>query len=212
MRSWPGDLIGQLQSEEYRPHHLIVFNFDTPFRYTSCDVPLVYDGNIYNSRPFSIPEISYSIGSSVDKVTIEIDMADRDAALLEEFVGGTPGDIDTYIYLQVLDDDMQEKSTGVIFQGKIDSYDYTPPSLTVSVASFHSLWNKKSMEISTPTCRRNFAQSDCGYAGDETWCDRSWSRCTDLVNTDRFNGFRFLPDLEDKDIWWGKDSVFDEVE
>lgn len=205
MRNWPAGLLAQLQSEGYRPHYLIAFNFSTPLRYTNCDVPLVYDGNLYNPRPFDIPEISHSIGSNVDKVTIEIDMADRDASLLEEFVGGTPGDIYTHIYLQVLDDDMQEISTGTVFQGKIDSYNYDPPELMVPVTSFHSLWNKRSMEISTPTCRRNFKRSDCGYGGVENWCDRSWARCVVLDNTDRFNGFRFLPNLEDSELWWGQE-------
>ncbi len=204
MRSWPADVITQLEAEGYRPHHLVAFDFSTPLRYTNCDIPLSYGGDLYNPRPFIVPEISYSIESSVDKIVLEIDMADRDATLLEEFVGGTPGDTTTYLYLQVLDTDMQEISTTTLFQGKIDSYDYSSSILRISVASFHSLWNKKSMEKSTPTCRRNFKQADCGYAGAETWCDRSWGRCTVLANTDRFNGFRFLPDLEDKVIWWGR--------
>ena len=205
MRNWPASLLTQLQSEEYRPFHLVAFNFSTPLRYTNCDVELVYGGNLYNPRPFDIPEISHSMDSNVDKITIEIDMADRDASLLEEFVGGTPGDTYTHVYLQVLDDDMQAISTGTVFQGRIDSYNYVPPILTAVIASFHSLWNKRSMEISTPTCRRNFGQADCGYSGVETWCDRSWSRCESLGNTDRFNGFRFLPGLEDSELWWGQE-------
>ena len=205
MRNWPANLLTQLQSEGYRPHHLVAFDFSTPLRYTNCDVPLVYDGDTFNPRPFNVPEISYSIGSNVDKVTLEMDMADRNAALLSEFVGGTPGDTTVHVYLQVLDTDMQEIATAVIFQGKIDSYNYVPPTLTVPIASFHSLWNKRAMEISTPTCRRNFRQPDCGYVGAETWCDRSRARCVVLNNTDRYNGFRFLPDLEDKEIWWGQE-------
>ena len=210
MRNWPANLITQLESEGYRPHHLVAFNFSTPLRYTNCDVPLVYGGNLFDPRPFNVPEISYSIGSSVDKISLEIDMADRNAALLSEFVGGTPGDTTTHLYLQVLDADMQEISTIVLFQGKIDSYEYNQPVLRISVTSFHALWNKRSMEISTPTCRRNFKQPDCGYAGVETWCDRSWSRCISLANTVRFNGFRFLPDIEDKEIYWGRESAFDD--
>ena len=206
MRNWPADLLTQLQSEGYRPYHLVAFDFSTPLRYANCDIPLVYNGDLFNPRPFEVPEITHSIGSSVDKVTIEIDMADRDATLLEEFVGGTPGDTTVHVYLQVLDTDMQELSTGIIFQGKVDSYEYSASILRISVASFHSLWNKKSMERSSASCRRNFKQADCGYGGIETWCDRSWGRCTILANTDRFNGFRFLPGLEDADIWWGREK------
>jgi hypothetical protein len=205
MRNWPANIVTQLEAEGYRPHHLVAFNFSTPLRYTNCDIPLIHGGSLYDPRPFNVPELSYSIGSNVDKVSIEIDMADRDASLLEEFVGGTPGDVAAHLYIQVLDADMQAVATVAIFQGKIDSYEYNAPVLSVTVASFHSLWNKRSMEISTPTCRRNFKRPDCGYNGAETWCDRSHDRCTELANTDRFNGFRFLPDLEDKEIWWGQE-------
>jgi len=210
MRNWPANFIAQLQSEGYRPYYLVFFNFDTPLRYTNCDIPLEYDGNLYNPRPLDVPEISYTIGSSVDSVSIEIDMADRNASLLDEFVGGTPGDVAAFVYMQVLNDDMQEIATISIFQGKIDAYSYSGGMLEVTVASFHSLWNKMSMEKSTASCRRNFKQPDCGYAGIEDWCDRSYSRCIDLDNTDRFNGFRFLPDLEDADIWWGQDAEYEE--
>jgi hypothetical protein len=205
MRNWPADLLTQLQSEEYRFFHLVEFQFSTPLRYTSCDVPLVIGGDEFDPRPLDIPEISYSIGSSVDKITIDMDMADRDAALLQEFVGGTPGDTVVVVYLQVLDSNMVAIANAVIFHGSIDSYDYVDSSLTITVASFHSLWNKRTMERSSPSCRRNFRRPDCGYAGAETECDRSYNRCTELNNTDRFNGFRFLPDLEDKDIWWGQE-------
>lgn len=209
MRNWPAALETELQSETYRPFHLIEFDFDTPLRYTNCDIPLVLAGDLYSSRGFNIPEISHAITDNTDKITIEIDIADRDASLLDEFVGGTPSDTTTKIFLQVLDDDMVAIATTTIFQGKIDSYQKKGTSLTVTIASFHSLWNKDTMERSSASCRRNFKQADCGYAGDVSECDRSWNTCVALNNTDRFNGFRFLPDLEDKEIWWGREFKHD---
>jgi hypothetical protein len=49
-----------------------------------------------------------------------------------------------------------------------------------------------------------YAVTECAYLGDETWCDQSYARCVTLGNSDNFGGFRFLPSLMEKDIWWGK--------
>jgi hypothetical protein len=204
MKNWPDAFISELESEEYRSFHLLQMEFSPILRYTNCDIDLAYQGNLFTSRGFEVPELEYSISSNIDKVTIEIDMADRDETLLEEFVGGTPGDTPVHLYLQVLNDYMQVISTAVLFSGKIDSFEKDTDNLRVVIASFHSLWNKNTMEVSTPTCRRNFKQPDCGYAGDATWCDRSWARCTALNNTSRFNGFRFIPSLSDRDLFWGR--------
>jgi hypothetical protein len=205
MKNWPVLFVAELEKENYKPFHLLQMEFSPILRYTTADVPLAYQGNEFSPRAFEIPELKYSIDSGVDKITIEIDMADRDATLLEEFIGGTPGDIPVHLYLQVLNEYMQAISTAILFSGRIDSFEKGTSLLSVAVASFHSLWNKRTMEISTPTCRRNFKQPDCGYAGAATWCDRSWSRCTNLNNTDRFNGFRFIPSLSEADLWWGRE-------
>jgi len=46
----------------------------------------------------------------------------------------------------------------------------------------------------------------CRYAGGETWCDRTWERCLALNNTINFGGFRWLPGLFDKEVYWGQPS------
>jgi len=48
------------------------------------------------------------------------------------------------------------------------------------------------------------ATNQCLYAGAETWCDRTYARCTVLGNTDNFGGFRWLPSIIDKEVWWGR--------
>lgn len=205
MRNWNVNLLTEIASESYIPFHLLSLEFSPPLRYTTCDVPLAFQGNLYTPRSFEVGELQYSIDSGVDSVTVSIDVADRDPSLLVEFVGGTPGDTTAHLYLQVLDANYKEIATAVLFSGKIDSYEHSTDVLTTTIASFHSLWNKMTMERSTPHCRRNFRQVDCGYAGAETACDRSYIRCGQLANTTRFNGFRFLPSLEDKDLWWGRE-------
>jgi len=50
----------------------------------------------------------------------------------------------------------------------------------------------------------DIAINQCLYAGGETWCDRTYARCLVLGNTDNFGGFRWLPSIIDKEIWWGR--------
>lgn len=210
MRSLPAGLLTELQAEIDTKFRLVRMDFSTlasgyDVFITDADVPLVYDGDVYEPRPLEVGSITSSRGQGVDKVSLDIDMADRDSELLSYFVGADPVDIDCYIYMQALDSDKQAIATAQIFSGKIDSFRYTSGKLSVTVTSYHALWNKVTMETSTPSCRRNFGQSDCGYAivGDEV-CDRSYTQCLGYGRTVQFNGFKFLPDLEDKDIWWGK--------
>ncbi len=45
----------------------------------------------------------------------------------------------------------------------------------------------------TVTCPWKFKGLECGYAGSETDCNKSWARCSQLANTARYGGFRFMP-------------------
>jgi hypothetical protein len=46
--------------------------------------------------------------------------------------------------------------------------------------------------------------TECAYIGGSLWCDQSYERCVSLDNDENFGGFRFLPSLMEKDIWWGR--------
>jgi hypothetical protein len=210
MRTLPAGLLAELQAEIDTKFRLLRMDFSSldggvDIFYTDSDVPLVYDGDLYTPRPISIGEVSNTMGQGVDKLTFSLDMSDRDPIMLSFFIGDDPTDVDCFMYIQALDSDRQAIATAQIFAGKIDSYDYSGSILNVTVTSFHALWNKRTMETSTPSCRRNFGESDCGYTiiGSEL-CDRSYEQCKIYGRTVQFNGFRYLPDLESKEIWWGR--------
>lgn len=204
MKTWHSGLVAELKARIDKKFRLFYFGFTTPLCYTDCTTPLAYNGRLYNPRPISADDIVTSMNTPVDRVSISIDMSDRDAILLNTFVGQDPTDTEVYVYLQALDRYAKEIATATLFSGKIDSYNYSDNKLSIVIASFFVLWNKRRMETSSPSCRRNFKELGCNYAGAESWCDRSYTRCLTLGNTVQFNGFRFLPDLIGRDIWWGK--------
>lgn len=49
-----------------------------------------------------------------------------------------------------------------------------------------------------------YLSGTCKYAGGEAWCDRSWERCLALSNTAQFDGCRWLPAIQGKEILWGR--------
>lgn len=66
------------------------------------------------------------------------------------------------------------------------------------------LWNKSPLRRQSSSCQWPFKGVECAYSGVETWCDKSHDRCSALGNAMQFGGFRFLPAVMEKEIWWGR--------
>jgi hypothetical protein len=66
------------------------------------------------------------------------------------------------------------------------------------------LWNKEPLRTQSSSCQWTFKGTECGYSGEAGWCDKSYDRCKKLSNPDNFGGFRFLPEIAEKEIWWGR--------
>lgn len=67
------------------------------------------------------------------------------------------------------------------------------------------LWNKSPLRKQMSSCRWSFGSTECGYSGATgSWCDQSHDRCLALGNQTNFGGFRFIPDIAEKEIWWGR--------
>lgn len=92
-----------------------------------------------------------------------------------------------------------------IFEGLIDSWSMSEGKIEITVANILSQWAQRTLSKHSASCRwKEFKGTECGYAGSETWCDRTYARCEVLSNTASFGGFRWLPSIVDKEIWWGR--------
>ncbi|MBW2024368.1 MAG: hypothetical protein JRH08_00725 [Deltaproteobacteria bacterium] len=101
----------------------------------------------------------------------------------------------------------QDMSAGAItlFNGQIDRWSLDEAQLVMTIADMNVQWARKPLSRHPASCRwRVFKGPECGYTGSETWCDRSYARCSALGNTANFGGFRWLPSIMDKEIWWGR--------
>lgn len=207
MRTINASILTELEAEELRPFLLLSMNIDaTIYRYTDCDVPIFLTNN-YSPLGFKFSNIKYSLSNIVDKVNIEIDNVDSVQTAL--FVGGTPQGGAVTLSLVVLDANLKivNGSAVTMFQGEIDSWKLSETSLSVTITSIFYNWNQRTLSKHSPSCRwKEFKSTECSYAGASTWCDRTYPRCIALANTTNYGGFRWLPSIVDREIWWGREQ------
>ena len=176
---------------------------------TASEIKALYDNpgqftiNKYETMPFSISAVNYSAKSSVDKVEIEIGNVDlqMSAVFLSEDIMNKWGTLKVGFFdsdNQIID------QTFKVFEGLVSTWKLTEPKASITFVNEFVLWNKKTLRKYQSACRWPFKSTECGYTGAETWCDQGYARCTALDNTDNFSGFRWLPDLMEKQIYWGK--------
>ncbi len=215
MRDVNPAVIAALESNEITAFLLFSMTIDGQgYRYTDCDIPLPYAGNRYHPRGMEFSGARYSTNNIVDQVRVTVD--DTDGELTPVFLAGGAQGSPAELSLVLLDNSALAAGSITIiggaatpiFPGEIDDWDLQAErSVAITVTSPLAAWNRTFTTLHTSSCRwRRFKGGRCGYTGEETWCDRSYARCSELGNTDNFGGFRWLPSLENKEIWWGREG------
>lgn len=91
------------------------------------------------------------------------------------------------------------------FEGGIDAWTIDGSQVKLAAKSEMARWTQRPLALHSVSCRwKDFKGIECGYSGAATWCDRTYTRCVELGNSDNFGGFRWLPSIMDKEFWWGK--------
>ncbi len=156
----------------------------------------------YEPRGFEFESIHYTLSNVMDDCTLRID--NLDATLTSIFVGNTIEGKDAGVYLGLMDTDDTVLGTSLMFTGEVDGFELDETEVRMTIGSVFTRWGHQAYNTHSASCRwKVFKGDECGYAGGETWCDRSYSRCVNLAATATFGGFRFLPSIENKKIWWG---------
>lgn len=206
MRDIPAGILTALMGKELRPFLLFEMTIsEVAYRYTDCDVPIAFNENLYMPRGLRHEPINYSSQRIVDKTSVEIDNLNDE--LTPAFGSGAARGSEAILRAVVLDDDYHVISDAAVifFEGEIDDWNRDEKRIQMSLVSLFIRWTQKTLTRHGASCRvKKFKGTQCGYAGASTWCDRTYARCEDLHNEDNFRGFRWLPSITDKDIWWGR--------
>ena len=202
-------ILEQFESKQYTPFFLFQFeDAGSKYRYTSLDVPIVITdpakiAGTYQPRGFNFGTVTYSLSTIVDNVTFSLD--NNDDVLTPIFVEGTSQGEDAYLYVGVYDDSTAVIGVVNLFEGQIDGWELDEGEVKITITTEMSKWIQRTNALYSSSCRwKKFKGTECQYAGAENWCDRSYSRCLALGNTNHFGGFRWLPDFENRELWWGR--------
>jgi hypothetical protein len=227
LKLFDATISAELQKEILQYFFLLELQLTTTYRFTDGDVPIYEGGYLFSPRAFSFDNFAGSSSLAVEKIEITIDDTDQaiSALLLGEdvrnkiaklYLGviarthviGTEWDIETeWAEGNVWAGDYEHSNVVAqeMFQGFIGGWElYDDAGARLSLTNELVLWNKKTLRTQSTSCPWAFKGTECAYAGSEIWCDQSYDRCTALVNSANFGGFRFLSSLMEKEIWWGK--------
>jgi hypothetical protein len=112
------------------------------------------------------------------------------------------------IYFGALDASNQIIALEKMFHGFVTAWGgMTPKQCPLTLGNYFMFWSKRSLRLAQATCPWAFKggteNPECGYSGTATKCNKTWRKCQALGNTANFGGFRWLPGIEEKKIWWG---------
>ena len=206
MRALTAEIITALKSGELRPFLLFLMTIDgTVHAFTDCDIPLYYGAVLYQPRGFDGSPVAYGGSQIVDQITMEMDNLDN--LLTPAFVGGTPQGSPVSIALALLDSNNTIIPDPItLFAGSLGAWNIdTEGVLSITITNQFAQWNQTTLSLHSASCRYQvFKGAYCQYAGVETTCDKTYTRCVALGNQINFGGFRWLPSIMDSTIWWGR--------
>jgi hypothetical protein len=164
----------------------------------------------YEPMTMKFSAIAFSTNKIVDKMKVEMPLINN-PDLLVAFVGGTPQGSRFILRGVLIDNDYSIVGNDYVqmFEGEIDDWNTDEEKLSIYAVNALTQWDKKTIRIHSSSCswkvfKGEDKHSPCFYDGNETWCDRTYARCQALGNTGNFGGFRWLPSITDKEIWWGR--------
>jgi len=212
MRSIGAEFISQLESGYLTPFTLFEFtDGDNWYRYTNLDVSITVATDstteyTYTPIGFNVDLIQYSMGIIVDEANVTVDNIDQVMTVL--FGGPNIQGNQANIWYGVLDINDAVVDVLNIFTGEIDLFTIEEDKLTLKIGSYFSKWSHKAISRHGSSCRlRVFKGKECQYVGPELECGRLYHPdCIGYSNTENFAGFRFVNELEDKIITWGRNT------
>lgn len=228
MRNFDAAIVAELLKEVTSTFLLLEFQFSSTYRYTDRDIPVFYDGNKYEPLGFNSGNSVYATSMSVDRITFDIDnvslwfsalllgedIRNKTAILSFGCMGKSSIQWDDDTSWSTIDNDAQwhQDSYSVLgafelFRGFVGAWELSELQAKITSVNEFIFWKKETLRICQASCPWTFVNDgsgECRYNGIETWCDQSWNRCKNLENDSNFGGFRFLPDISEREIWWGR--------
>jgi len=192
------------------PFHMLELYFPQGnFYISNSDRPLIWEGNSYACFPFTVEPAKHTAGAFEETTKVSASNIDRAIAslVLGEQIEGRRIVVRKSYWTKTFTHTLPY----VYFDGMVEGINIEEEEGKASI--FFELkndyWNWQHdipRRAYTPEGNWRFKSTTrgCQYVGTALECNKSFDRCTELNNTDRFGGFRHMTLLEDLTIWWGK--------
>ena len=202
MWSLPPSVVKEFSKSYANACVLLELLTETPIHLTNLDLAVGYAGEKYIPYPFEVEEITQNNQLTPDRVSIKIDNVSNliSGTVLNKDIRGEK----VNIYWAIVDDFAKVQSSALLFSGFIDSADIKPKEAKISVIHEILYLKRNTLRQHFATCPWRFKDENCKYSGQEKDCDKTFSRCQQLGNTAHFGGFKYLSEIEEKEIRWGR--------
>lgn len=204
MKNFDAAMVTELAKEIFSFFVTVELQFTTTYYYTDLDIPVHYGGTRYIPTAVKLSDIAYTGDNSVDSITLTFGNADlgMSSLLLNEDIRNKT----VILSLGALNNARTCIGLENVFQGMVSEWKIDETEVTITVVNEFIFWRKKTLRNCANSCSWEFKGTECGYAGGENWCDKSYDRCDNLHNGLNYGGFRYVSALALKKVWWGQQA------
>ena len=159
---------------------------------------LSFEGVDYIGAPLEHGEITKDDNSSVAKLEITVSNVGLGISGIignrGNVIGNAPATL-TMVLLNINNNAILQGTKQVLWYGLCNNLQITNESAKMDIETPLGgyTYNTPCMKYKATCNVRKFKDCRCGYTGDETTCDRTYTRCKELGNNKRFQGFISLP-------------------
>ncbi len=189
--------------------NLFEFNLSSNIYLTNADRHVFYNANTYAPFPIAVSPVQKQHDAAPMSVNVSASGVDRSliSIILNERVQGKTAIIRRSSWTSP----NSFTAPIVSFQGEIDAV-YLEDKKTECDVAFELRNDFARWETPIPrsmygmTCNWTFKSTTpgCQYTGASSICNRTYERCMELGNTDRFRGFRHIGKIDSAEVWWGR--------
>ena len=199
---WDEDFIDQIVSESAVIGIFLEMRFSNGSRYYSnLDIDYYVKGNLYSPYSLEFKDFDMNPNGGVDTMEFVVADVSRDLAyniIQNDHLGTT-----CYVHMVALNSTGKQLATITPFRGLFSDYTVNDGSVEIELANEFILFSKKTIRKCRAMCQWTFKGTECTYSGAESWCDKTYDRCSTLSNTNNYGGFRWMPDAMENQVRWG---------
>lgn len=184
----------KLAASALKTRRLITIELEAPFRILENDSVgnIVIEGNTYCTKLVKTSDIQASVDGSSEKMDIIISDICQDFAGLIADNGDVLTNTNCKVEQVIFDGDTTTLvgEPVLLFEGLINkiqlSQTYCAFSVERALYSYSTVSPNMTYDVN---CQFKFKDGKCQYAGAETKCDKTLTRCRALGNVTRFGGY-----------------------